>query len=44
MEQLCKRIAEEKDPLVFDNLIRELNDLVEVKHRRIHPEHADKPN
>ena len=43
MEYLCGRIAVEKDPEVFDKLVEELNELLEVKHQRIHPEHASKP-
>ena len=36
---LCLRIQEEKDPKTFDQLVRELNELLEQKHRRIRPEH-----
>ena len=39
MNELCKRIMDEKDPLVFDKLCEELNELQEAKHERIHPEH-----
>ena len=39
MHMLCQRIATEKDPATFDKLVKELNDLLEVKHERIHPEH-----
>lgn len=42
MEYLCSRIVVEKDPEVFDKLVHELNELLEVKHQRIHPEHARK--
>ncbi len=35
MNQLCKRIMEEKDPKVFNQLVKELNDLLETKHDRI---------
>ncbi len=38
MQYLCQRIAIEKDPQIFDQLVTELNDLLEVKHGRIHPE------
>lgn len=39
MNELCKLIQTEKNPEIFDNLVRELNDLLEIKHERIHPEH-----
>lgn len=39
MEELCRRIAIERDPETFDRLVAELNDLLELKHQRIHPEH-----
>ena len=39
MNELCKQIQTEKNPIVFDQLVRELNDLIEIKHERIHPEH-----
>jgi len=39
MNELCNRIQTEKNPEIFDNLVRELNDLIEIKHERIHPEH-----
>jgi hypothetical protein len=42
MNQLCAQIKTEKDPQKFDALVRELNDLLEQKHERIHPDH--KPN
>ena len=42
MEYLCGRIAVEKDPVTFDKLVQELNELLEAKHQRIHPEHTSK--
>lgn len=36
---LCERITEEKDPSVFDDLVREMYSLLEKKHQRIHLEH-----
>jgi hypothetical protein len=39
MNELCQQIQTEKDPLIFDRLVKELNDLIEVKHERIHPQH-----
>jgi len=39
MAILCQRIATEQNPESFDKLVQELNDLLEIKHRRIHPEH-----
>lgn len=41
---LCERIATEQDPEKFDKLVEELNDLLELKHKRIHPEHKSKSN
>jgi len=40
MNDLCRRIMDEKDPLKFDDLVVQLNELLEAKHQRIHPEHA----
>jgi hypothetical protein len=39
MNEICTRIQNEKNPQLFDQLVRELNDLIEIKHERIHPEH-----
>jgi hypothetical protein len=39
MNSICKRIQEEKDPAVFDELVRQLNDLIEAKYDRINPGH-----
>jgi hypothetical protein len=39
MQYLCQRIATEEEPQIFDQLVIELNDLLEVRHVRIHPEH-----
>jgi hypothetical protein len=41
MNHLCVRIQSEKDPRVFDELVRELNDLIDIKHERIHPDHKN---
>lgn len=38
MNSLCKRIQEEKDPAIFDELVRLLNDLIDAKYGRIHPD------
>jgi hypothetical protein len=38
MAWLCERIAEEQDPKTFDELVQELNNLLEAKHERIHPQ------
>jgi hypothetical protein len=43
MGELCRRIQIEKNPKIFDQLVRELNDLLEAEHERIHPEHKSKP-
>ncbi len=42
MSELCKQIQTKKDPQAFDQLVRKLNDLIEIKHERIHPEHKIK--
>ena len=42
MKDLCAQIATEKDSETFDRLVRELNDLLEQRQERIHPDH--KPN
>jgi hypothetical protein len=41
MDELCKRIQHEKDPHTFDQSVKELNDLIDVKYERIHPEQKD---
>jgi hypothetical protein len=38
MNRLCLQIQVERDPKVFDRLLRELNDLLEIKQNRIAPE------
>jgi hypothetical protein len=43
MTDLCKRIQTEENPEIFDHLVQQLNDLLENKHERIHPEHKSKP-
>ena len=35
MSELCKRIVVEKNSELFDQLIKELNELLELKHKRI---------
>lgn len=40
MAILCERIATEQDPKTFDKLVQDLNDLLELKHEQIHPEHS----
>ena len=44
MEDLCKRIAVEKNPETFDELVRELNDLLDLKYQRIHPKNRTASN
>jgi hypothetical protein len=44
MNLLGNRIQKENNPKTFDELVRELNDLLEAKHKRIHPEHKPKAN
>jgi hypothetical protein len=41
---LCLRIQEEKESKTFDQLVHESNELLEIKHERIHPEHKTNPN
>jgi hypothetical protein len=38
MKRLCRRIMEEQDPQIFDDLVKTLNDLLDRKHTRIHSE------
>jgi len=44
MNELAARIADEKDPEIFDQLVRELEHLLEAKHERIHSQHHKKPS
>ena len=44
MNELCILIQTEQDPEKFDQLVKELNNLMEVQHERIHPEHKPKSN
>jgi hypothetical protein len=39
MNELCILIQTEQDPGKFDQLVKELNNLMEVKYERIHTEH-----
>ena len=39
LQYLCSRLREEKDPITFEGLVRELNDLLELQHDRIRTEH-----
>jgi hypothetical protein len=43
MYRLCEKLQTEKNPSVFDNVLEELLELLEQKHKRIHPEHQRKP-
>jgi hypothetical protein len=38
MNRLCKLILAEKDPETFDQLTRELDELLEANHKRLHSE------
>ena len=42
LDDLCRKVQDEKDPKKFDGYGRELNDLLEEKHTRTHPEHNHK--
>jgi hypothetical protein len=44
MTALCRRIAVERDSKTFDELVRQLNDLLEKKRHRLEPEQLEKPN
>jgi hypothetical protein len=35
VETLCKRIVEEQDPVVFNKLVAQLNDLLERKQQKL---------
>jgi len=35
VNELCKRIADEKDPRVFRQLVRELDELMALKEKRL---------
>jgi hypothetical protein len=35
VKKLCKRVVEEQNPEVFDELVVELNDLLERKQQRL---------
>lgn len=37
-EELCKKIQAEDDPERFDEYVRELKELLDAKHDRIHPQ------
>jgi len=39
VDWLCRQLQIEQDPTKFDRYVRELNDLLEAKHQRIHPGH-----
>ena len=40
LNELCRRVVAERDPQKFDELVKQMNDLLEKKYERIHPEHA----
>ena len=43
MLRLCQRIATEKDQKKFDELVNEINDLFESKHKRLdNPQERDR--
>ena len=42
MYTLCKRIAVEKDEIVFEELVRRLDELLEKTHDRLTPESRGK--
>jgi hypothetical protein len=44
MNRLCGRIAVEKNPTVFNQLVRQLNDLLEKKHHDLSSEQQENPS
>ena len=40
---LCKRIADEKDLLIFRQLVEQLDELLARKEKRLNDQSADKP-
>lgn len=44
MNTLCQRIAVEKNSETFDQLVRQLNDLLEKTQHPLTSEHRQKPN
>jgi hypothetical protein len=44
MNELCRRIQDEKDPKLFDELVQQLLQILEAKHERINPGHKTKRN
>lgn len=44
MERLCQLVATEKDPTKFDEYVRQLNELLELKHARIRCERESQPS
>ncbi len=41
---LCKRIADEKDPLIFRQLVEQLDELLARKEKRLNDPRAAKPS
>jgi hypothetical protein len=44
MNTLCQRIAVEKNSAIFDQLVRQLNDLLGKTQHPLTSEHSQKPN
>jgi hypothetical protein len=44
MSRLCGRIAVEKDPTIFNQLVRQLNDLLEKKYHGLSSEQQENPS
>ena len=42
LNELCGRVIAERDPKVFEELVKQMNDLLEKKYGRIDPEYANK--
>jgi len=44
MNKLCARIAVERDPTIFTQLVRQLNDLLEKRQHGLSSEQQEKPS
>ena len=42
LNEICGRVIAEKDPKVFEGLLRKIDDLLDKKYSRIQHEHTEK--